>query len=56
MNKKPSKQTYLPLSASMYPYGWEIRKGRRHGAEAYMKLWKQQDTLDGILDARAYAA
>ena len=59
MNKETFKQTYLPLSASMYRTAYRIL-GNPEDAEdmvqeAYMKLWKQRDTLDGILDARAYA-
>ena len=59
MNKETFKQTYLPLSASMYRTAYRIL-GNPEDAEdmvqeAYMKLWKQLDTLDGILDARAYA-
>ena len=59
MNKETFKQTYLPLSASMYRTAYRIL-GNPEDAEdmvqeAYMKLWKQRDILDGILDARAYA-
>ena len=53
MNKETFKQTYLPLSASMYRTAYRIL-GNPEDAEdmvqeAYMKLWKQRDTLDGIL-------
>lgn len=56
MNKETFKQTYLPLSASMYRTAYRIL-GNPEDAEdmvqeAYMKLWKQRDTHPGIFQKR----
>ena len=59
MNKETFKQTYLPLSASMYRTAYRIL-GNPEDAEdmvqeAYMRLWDKRDELAHIESAEAYA-